>query len=195
VPLINPYCTVAEVQKELRNTDSALNAELETAINQASRWIDDYKGRDYFLHDHSVSALVIRATDGDIVQDELFLPYYPIITLTSVTVKGTTWTENTDFVRDTRRNRLISVDGEWDLSEVTDKVDIVGKFGYDQASSAAVPTGLPLHINKAAILVAAAFSGHNRKEAVGLDGGKTEVIEKDIPQVVFKILGARAKAI
>lgn len=193
--LVNPYCTVAEVQKELRNTDSSMNSELETAINQASRWIDDYKGRDYYLHDHSVSALVIRPSDGDIVQDELFLPYHPIITLTSVTVKGTTWTENTDFVRDTRRNRLLSIDGEWDLSALTDTVEIVGKFGYDQTSSTAVPSGLPAHINKAAILVAAAFSGHNRKEAVGLDGDKTEVIEKDIPQVVFKILGARAKPI
>jgi hypothetical protein len=66
-----------------------------------------------------------------------------------------------------------------------------GTFGYAQANSASVPTGIPLFITKAAILAAAAFTGHNQKSVVGLDGQKNEVIDKSIPKVVFDILGKR----
>ena len=194
--LINPYCTVAQVQSELRNTDSALTTQLENAINEASRWIDEYKGRDYFLHDHSSSGLVIPQYRPDlIIGASLFLPYTPIITITSVTTTiggvAEAWVLDTDHVVDTELGRLIAIDGGWGLYLLTDKVTIVGQFGYAQASAAAVPSTIPLHITRACIGLAAAWSGHNQKEVVGLDGAKEQVVDKKIPKDVLTILGSR----
>lgn len=192
--LINPYCTVAQVQAELRNDDSALTTEIEEAINQASRWIDDWKGRDWLLHNHSVTALELDKHDSWVFLNEvLYLPFTPIITLTSVTVAGELWVAGTDYVvKDgaTPNARLVAVDGHWPLVCPPDNISIVGQFGYAQASAAAVPTGLPLHVNKAAILIAAAFSGHNQKEVIGLDGAKSTVIDKAIPKTAMALLGS-----
>lgn len=200
--LVNPYCSVAQVQEELRNTSAPLavsGGALEDAINQASRWIDTYKGRDYFLHDYSVNPLLIDRSDRAIlVQDSLWFPYTPIIVFTSVTVAGQLWVADTDYVL--KSDRLIAIPGWFGqvstqfcslLPNLTDRVSILGKFGYDQANSAAIPTGLPQEINRAAILVAAAFSGHNQKEIVGMDGNKAGVTDKTIPKAVFDILGKR----
>ncbi|NBP81392.1 hypothetical protein EBU58_11895 [bacterium] len=54
-----------------------------------------------------------------------------------------------------------------------------------------MPTGLPAKVNLAAILVAAALSGHNRKESIALDGSKVEVNDRAIPKLVFEMLGKR----
>ena len=55
-----------------------------------------------------------------------------------------------------------------------------------------VPTDLPAEIAKAAILVAAAFSGQNRKEVAGLDGQQTQLLDTAIPRTVFEMLGKRS---
>src|SRR5687768_5845370 len=99
--LVNPYCSIEQVADELRNSDATLAApagQLELAINQVSRFIDDYKGRDYYLHDHSVTSLKLDQLDiskGIIVDDTIWLPYWPIITWTSLTVSGELWVEDT----------------------------------------------------------------------------------------------------
>ena len=54
-----------------------------------------------------------------------------------------------------------------------------------------VPTGIPGYISLATRLVAAAFSGHNRKEVVALDGGKNSLVSTEIPKTVFQMLGEK----
>ncbi len=273
--LVNPYCSLAQVQAELRNSTEAAESELVDAINQASRWIDEYKNQDYFLHDHAEDALLIDKFDDAILRDTLFLPYKPTLTLGSVTVAEELWTLDEDYVVKENPTRLIAVGGIWPLCAATDRVAILGTFGYQQpwyvsASeieaggtgytvadvltvtggtgtktqltvsavssgvitavtisragaytakptdpteplavtggtgsgatfnltwgilTSEVPTGLPAHINKAAILTAAALSGHNQKEIIGLDGERDHVITKSIPKTVYDLLGRRA---
>ncbi len=197
--LLNPYCSVAEVQTELKNTDASLVAQLETAINQASRYVDEWTGRDWFQHDHSATPLYIRRgmalTDGA----SLWLPYGPIITLTSVTESGVALVQGTDFVvtgclwPQDHMHMLLRVGADWTCGVAdAESIVIVGKFGYAQALNTAVPTGLPANINRAAIMVAAAFSGHDMKEIVSAEGVRDTIVSKAIPKDVEKVLGPRA---
>jgi hypothetical protein len=52
-----------------------------------------------------------------------------------------------------------------------------------------VPDDLPSEIRKATILIAAAWSGHNTYEVIGMDGQKQEVASKDIPKAAWMLLG------
>lgn len=57
--------------------------------------------------------------------------------------------------------------------------------------SSSIPRGIDSKITTATRLVAAAFSGHNRKEVVGLDGQKSDIADTAIPKTVFDLLGRR----
>jgi len=190
---------------ELRNVEDDLTETLERAINSASRYIDRYKGRDFFFHNHTEipesgvtteeGALTLYGgmQDGTFYRHFLTLPYNPIIELTSLTVNGTAWTESVDFVR--QATRLVAINGVWPVKYRTDSVVIVGQFGYAQETRADIPDGLPADIVRAAILIAAAFSGHNQKQIVGVDGNPTSVTDKNIPKAALDILGSRAMVI
>jgi hypothetical protein len=65
----------------------------------------------------------------------------------------------------------------------------------DVLDPSSVPTDLPGIINLAAKLVAAAISGHNRKEVAGLDGQRIEIHDNKIPKTVFDLLGRRLPVI
>lgn len=215
--LINPYCSVADVQAELKNHNTAFGSDVASdvitlAINRASRWVDDYKARDYFLHDHSSTVLTITLWDAITMENRLYLPFPNIITLTEVVEGGITLTLNTDFIYEYDRKRRevialirlggslvsfltsenMSPDPRWMIGEPpSGVVTLKGKFGYDQATSAAVPTGIPQEIQWATIQVAAAFTGHNRKEVVGVDGTKESIIDRSIPKTVYDLLGRK----
>lgn len=192
--LKNPYCTVAQVQAELRNTEATLQTQIEDAINQASRWIDDYLRRDFFQHDFSATPLRVSKWDQAVFDEILFLPYRPVIELTVVKEGDTILTVDVDYF--VKEGRLIRLGGKWAVGEPPEEdIELTGKFGYAQAASTDVPTDIPPQIQRAAILVAAAFSGHNQKEIVGLDGSKEQVIDKNIPKAVFDILGKRRSVI
>ncbi len=192
--MTNPYCTVAQVQAELRNSNSALSSQIEDAINQASRWIDDYLRRDFYQHDFSLTPLRVSKWDQAVFDAVLFLPYRPVIELTAVKEGDTALTADVDYI--VKEGRLIRLGQNWYVGEPPDEdIELTGKFGYAQASAAVVPTGIPEQIVRASILVAAAFSGHNQKEIVGLDGSKEQVVDKAIPKTVFDILGKRRSVI
>jgi len=195
--LLNPYCTIDELKHELKLpvADVSKDSELEEAINNASRWIDDRMGRDFFYHDYSSTPLVLDEFDA-VYDGEIFPKFRPIIEITALSQAGVAYVDGTDYVwkaADAHKpDRIIRLGGGlWAPSRPDHLISINGKFGYVQASSAAIPTGLPGRIAHAARLVAAAFSGHNRKEIVGLDGQRTEVFTKDIPKLVLDMLGAR----
>ena len=90
VTLDRPYCTLAEVQAELRNAETDQEDAIKTAINQASRLVDDRCNTDFLQHDHSSTPLDVQPW---MVQgDRIFLPW-PIIEITEIkeTVSGTVY--------------------------------------------------------------------------------------------------------
>ena len=94
------------------------------------------------------------------------------------------------------------------LAEVNDS-GIDGQMSLNYASDSAgnsltvtpnttapiVPFSIPQNtdpiITTATRLVAASFSGHNRKETVGLDGQKTDIADRSIPKTVYDLLGRK----
>lgn len=189
--LVNPYCSTQQVLDYIRNQD-AKTSSIEDAINAASRWIDGYKGRDYFQHDYTTDALVIDKWSDCIYGEELYLPYRPVITMTEVKVAGSVWTAGTDYK--VKAGVLISLNGDWpEGGPDADAIQVKGKFGYAQTSSAAVPTGIPGNINQACVQIAAAVSKYNLREVVMLDGTKNELVETDVPKSAKELLGGRAR--
>lgn len=62
MPLTNAYATLAEFKTWVGITDSTDDANLEACLNSASRWIDSYCGRRFWL-DSSAVARTFEATD------------------------------------------------------------------------------------------------------------------------------------
>lgn len=87
VTLVNPYTTLPEVLANIRNLTApqAVQDACATAINTASRYIDEYTQRDFLFHDFSVSPLIPRIewTTRDVIS----LPW-PVLTLTQITELG-----------------------------------------------------------------------------------------------------------
>lgn len=194
--LVNPYCSVAQVKEVLKraSADTANEDAIGQSITYASRWIDAYMGRDYFEHDHTVTGITFDE-DSDIEGDKLYLPYRPIQSIASVVAAGVTLVSGTDYVTVSKPNGveyIRNLGGDWAPYQPNGLIVVKGTFGYDQASSAAVPTGLPGHINWAATEIAAAFSGHNRKEVAGLDGQVMAINNNSIPKSVFDVLGHKS---
>jgi hypothetical protein len=218
--LVNPYCTVDQLRAYIKNSDSNITATLEHAINAASRFIDEWKGLDYFEHDYSENALVLDRWSKDITGDTIWLPYRPVIEITEVQVNQTVWVEDEDFKIDPA-GRLHSYQGYWigcpsNASSGAEwmsyfrntpesRVEIKGRFGYEQRAAAVppaelgalnralVPSGMPDHIIQACIEIAASASKWNMKDIVGLDGQKTSILATDIPKSAMQLLGTRAK--
>jgi hypothetical protein len=196
VALLNPYCTLAELCHELKKpvadaTGDMLD-QLHEAINNASRWVDDYTGRDYYLHDHSSTVLTIDEFDDIIFGNRLFLPYAPVITLSEVKLGTEVLVLDVDYAN--KSDELVCLYGEWGVVSPDTKVTLKGTFGYAQTGGdhSLVPTGLPGRIVLATRLVAASLSGHNRKEVVALDGTRTDMVDREISKTVYKLLGRRA---
>lgn len=197
--LLNPYCTVAKVRSELRNSIASGQAGhvtdpvIEDAINAASRLIDEHKGRDYLYHNHSVTPLHIGRHSEAVFGDTLFLPYRPIITLTVVEVQGETWTVDEDYVVSADGESLVSIARDaWPVGATAEYwTQLTGTFGYLQAAATDVPTGLPARIEKACVIIAANLTGYAQKDVRGLDGAPVSILDKTIPKEAMRLLGPR----
>jgi len=195
---VNPYCSLAELVGELRQRASDFpaggekEAELLRAIDRASRWVDDYTGRDYFFHDHSITPLLFDEFSGGVYGAEIFLPYKPVISILEFRVGSDVWVENSDYVtgRGDREGRIHGRRGNF-APTVETTITIRGSFGYRQSVSSQIPEMLPAKIATSTRLVAAAFSGLWRREEVGLDGAKQTITDTTIPQTVYQMLGKR----
>lgn len=185
--LKNPYCTVEQVQRELRNSDESLVPEIEEAINAASRFVDATLGYDFAQHDHTTDPLLLYWTSRYIAGCQLWIPYPNIQSLTRVSVAGVDFMPGVDYVATSRR--LARIDGrDWLPEGAAYAVEIYGLFGFPQTSETDVPAGMPEHIVRATILLAAAFSGHNQKEFVSADGSVMHITDKAISKTVWDIL-------
>ena len=199
VALLNPYCTLAALCQELK-IDAPTSGndpfdELQTAINNASRYIDQYKGRDYINHVYTAEApLVIDQFSGDVFGDTLFFKPGPCREITSVTEGTTTLVSGTDFCLADEGMTLRRLGGDWHPFRPDNLLTIVCKLGFAQTATTDVPAFSDkfLYIGHCARLIAAAISGHNKKEGVGLDGNKFDIITTSIPKTVFEMLGRRS---
>ncbi len=81
--LFQPYCTLLEVQQETKNSGSENDDVYRTAINLASRFIEDYCRRDFWFHDHTVDPLQVPRAK---VMGDMVCLDWPILTLTDLRV-------------------------------------------------------------------------------------------------------------
>src|SRR5579862_5897465 len=96
VQLVNPYCSNAQVRSYIRNQDASIDDQINFAINAASRWIDEYKGRDYFEHDYSAApGLLIDDWMERATGNTLWLPYAPVVQWIQLQVGQNIWTPET----------------------------------------------------------------------------------------------------
>lgn len=205
--LLNPYCTLEDVQKECENHDAEDSLVMLDAINAASRRIDSYCRRDFLWHDHSLTPFSVL--DSMIVRETIYLPW-PLAELSKIVIV----TDGVEEIVDPKRYRA-SVDlqksstrivlaGKWlgavnlDLAGMTSgsiislppEVRIYGCFGYAVDGSATeVPSrSLPAGIRRACTVIAAVWSGKLRKQVQDFNGGSTTVTQKAIPQSVIDML-------
>lgn len=96
MPIVNGYCSLAEVKSALMITDNADDAKLERAIEGASRRIDGYCGRFFYQRSATVK-LFARYVDTLFIQDDL-------VSVTTLKTDdagdqsfSTTWTAGTDY--------------------------------------------------------------------------------------------------
>lgn len=131
VELNNPYCTLEELQRELRRpvdpADKQRDA-LHEAINRASRYVDDHQNRDYLMHDYRVSPLTVSEYDEEEYGDTVYFRYRPAIVIDSVLLAGAALVVNSDYV--VKDDKLIRLGGvHWELSTPSNLLQIYGLFG------------------------------------------------------------------
>lgn len=195
--LENPYCTLLELIDYLKLpyqatlADPHKTAELERAINAASRWVDAYTGKSFYEQDYSVVPVPIDNHDGLIFGNTLYVSiggFLQHVQSISGLAEGTTvLAAGSEYVN--KGDYIARVGTTWANGLYPNTISFMGVTGYPQATDADVPEGLPPMITQCTILVAGAFSGHNRKEISGLDGQATSILSNEIPKTVFQILG------
>lgn len=203
----NPYITIEELAEELQAGPPPLaiadggTEETEAkrdkwlrAIDRASRFVDEWTGETYFLHDYSVVPLTLTQFSRGVYGDKIFLPHKPVIAITRIDYGTETLVEGTDFVLGAGDDsgRIYSLRGPWTPNSPDSLLRIWGTFGYPQASPDVPPAGLPDKITTSTRLVAATYTGDNRKEFMGVDmNAPIEIVVREIPKTVFLLLGRR----
>jgi hypothetical protein len=229
----NPYCSLTDVLEEIRESESAAAEgsqkanELLRSIERASRFVDRWMGRDYVMHDLTVTPYEIDEESQGYTKDYIFLPYSPLIDPASliVSIGGSALTKDTDYQVITGSYGDLSTDirlkclnalatfadggrGPWGISRADGKVmQVYGLFGYDQRiitdddgnesygstgtySAENIPA-VPDLIRHATRQVAAAMSGHLRREFTDLNGTRQSVTNRDIDKLAMEILGTK----
>jgi hypothetical protein len=196
---VDPYITLTELRQELKMKAADVPAASDTeedllrAIDNASRWVDNYCQRDFLFHDYTATPLEFDQFNG--FDCFIFPPYTPIISVTSLVFAGTALVLGTHYSVENQlpqRQRVNNLCGAWKPRRPDRLLQLYGTFGYVQSSHAVPPTGLPGSVTLATRWVAAAISGRNRKEVVGLDGIKQTLEDSAIGKQVYALLGKRS---
>jgi len=191
--LLNPYCTLKEVQTETRNDTPDSVADLQSEINWASRWIDDYCRRDFLAHDHASSPLSVLS--GWCAENVIYLPM-PVRTLTKITVDGVELaTDQYTFENSVPRStaKIIRI-GRWQKQQayfgsnrtfaLPPRIELTGVFGFTPATTTplAVPcTDLPQEVGTVCRVLAAIRSGLVKREFVAADGSRQVATVRNLP--------------
>lgn len=189
--LSNPYCTLGQLQKEIKNTDADSDADVlawhQDCINRASRFVDDYTHRDFLFHDYSATALPVEPRW--ILGNEIWFPW-PIKTLTELTV-DTVAQSTDDYTFKAGKRKLVNVEDLPKVEYQSGWVSVKGTFGYGTGADTTAPpvdAGFPHAITRATVLIAAAFSADNRKEVAALDGTRTSLLDTNISNEAYHLL-------
>lgn len=206
--LLNPYCSLADVQAECENHDAADAESMLSAINSASRFIDASCRRDFLWHDASVTPYSVP--DAMIARETIYLPW-PVAELSKITSTQDGIEETIDSK--TYRTKValgncttrIVLGGKWidatnvDLAGMTSgsiitippEIRIYGKFGFapiHEGTTDAPSPGLPGNVRRACTVIAACWSGKLRKQVHDFNGGSSMVAQKSIPKDIMAIL-------
>ena len=203
--LERPYCTLEDVQKETRNDESGDTEWFERCINEASRWVDSFCKRDFWLHDHSEGNDPLRVRRSWVLGDSLYLPW-PIQSVTKLWVwtdrlvgktENDLWDGAEDYYVEpafagVSNSMIYAESGSFGDYPFTGNIEIEGVFGYtleDEDPEEHPPTNLPPAIRRATTLVASAFSMRRHIEMVDMAGNRTEVLDSRIPPEARRLLG------
>tara|TARA_Y100001973_G_scaffold102234_1_gene166877 strand:+ start:1002 stop:1607 length:606 start_codon:yes stop_codon:yes gene_type:complete len=191
--LFRPYCTVADVQKYIRNSSLATD-DYETAINMASRHVEKICGTDFWTHTYADSS-PYRLRDDEITHEGLYLRW-PIVSLSQVTVgddvqESTSYSFQSDAGLYNKSNFIRNVDMIlFDNDAFPEKVEVSGTFGYTTSDEESIPTDdyFPAGVRRAATIIAGAFTNRNQKDEIGLDGTRQSLLDTEVPAEAKKLL-------
>ena len=75
-------------------------------------------------------------------------------------------------------------------------IKMVGTFGYAITEDATVPpASMPQNVTRAATLIAAAFSGYNRREVLSYTGERVSLADSRVPEEAMKLLKAARRLV
>lgn len=214
--LLYPYCSLSDVQKETRNSDTNLEDWFKECINRASRAVDEFTHTNFKFHDHASAALsVLRRW---VIGHEIWLPW-PIITLTEVKENNIVIDPAWYYYEGGRQsiaritNSLpialgmpvageFSADGEiggsgprWTIPGGVFTLTLKGTFGYYAATTSDVPALIPESVRRATTLIASAWTMWNRKEVVGGDGDRQSILDSRVPREALALLERVSKLV
>jgi hypothetical protein len=194
IPLNKPYCTLLQLQKELKNTDADDEDTIKDwhhdCINRASRLIDEYCQRDFWYHDNTADGEgVFEVPKQYVCGQYIFMPW-PVITINEIMHDDEEW-DVEDFRANVGETRITYwTDIAFVEFEDNDWLTIDGTFGYTITDSEQPPTDakFPEAIRRACIHIAAALTGDMRKEVQALDGSKVSLLDTRIPEEAAQML-------
>ena len=192
--LYRPYCTVADVQKYIRNSELATSL-YEDAVNMASRHVEKICQKDFWSHTYTTSD-PYRLRDDEITEDGLYLRW-PIVSISQIVIDGDVQsTDAYDFQSDAglyNRSsfiRNVDMDDLFDADLYPFKVQVAGVFGYTISDEENIPTDeyFPAGVRRAATIIAGAFTNKNQKDEIGIDGKRQSLLDTTIPSEAMKLL-------
>lgn len=200
VALLFPYCSLAQVQQFVGNTNADKIDQIKEAINRASRFIDEITGRIYYQK--TVTDYYLRGTaggdgwsirryiPGKPASGLLVCPYKPILSVSELVVGDVVLTENTDFYVLNDSGIIEKASGNW--SETPRDIKITAVFGYAETDTATPAATQPGDITQYAIEIAGRMSGLFARNVEQQDGEVMAFYETAIPKWIVDRLSAKA---
>lgn len=195
--LVDPYCTLADVQRETKNDRSELSDWFISCINRASRFVEEYCNRDFLYHQYTADTPFVVPKER-VIGDSIYLDW-PIRSLTGVyqwesdlgkthSPTATETLETSSYYIDNGSVRKSSGEpfGEYPLVETW--FGVSGNFGYPIAEGEDISSVLPAHVRRATAIIAATFSAERRMEQMSFDGSRIELTDLRIPTEVWMML-------
>jgi hypothetical protein len=205
--MINPYCTLEEVQQETRNDEVENDEVFEEAIVRASRFVDEHCNRSFFYREFTELAPYVVPKHLVVAEDKLILPFrirelvglkvnddvldpttydydeysaYLLSLQDMHTMRVEMWHEQRTYLKNDNKRMTVTVWGSFGYTNST------GGSGHNPENHP--PSDLPSAIRRATILIAAAFSGLNTHDYVDMSGARQNVNDNKIPSEAIKLL-------
>ena len=202
------YTTETAVRQELQNNDEDITPVIASSIESASRYIDGEINREFRLFDYTQDAFVVRPeavldsggrppygglhpTPRRVMGREIYLPA-PIIEVNEL--RNGNEVINADHYYFSFRDSGITLRRPIEVDLFEKKLLFFGKLGYEPVIDNGTPNynlppvGIPAAIERAATLIAAAWTGEMRQEQVALDGARVEILDRRIPSEAKDLL-------